>query len=110
MFMIHYKKPILAHLLGLERPRKIRVKAELIDGSFHYTPQAKWFLTWHDNYYSTRSLKSLMWCIYGPKRSKGYHIDQIKLVGVANGYAEKIMKEQAHKLDFFPFDPPKGEK
>lgn len=106
MFMIDYKKPILAFLLGMERPRKIRIKAEREGNWVYYTPQAKWFFAWHDNRYKTRSPKTLMWSIYGPKASQGRRVEDIAVVGVADKILGKMLKDQARKLDFFPFEPP----
>ena len=107
MFMIDYKKPSLACFLGMERPKKIRVKVTLEGGSIYYTPQARWFFKWHDNNYKTRSLKTLMWQIYGPNASEGRRIEDIKVIGMTSNSLSEIIREKARRLDYFPFNHPK---
>lgn len=110
MFMIDYKKPSLASFLGMERPKKIRVKVTLEKGCTYYTPQAKWFFKWHDNNYKTRSVKTLMWQIYGPNASEGRRIEDIDLIGMTRKSVSETVRERARQLDFFPFNPTKKDK
>lgn len=107
MFCIHYKKPFVACLLGIQKPKRVRIKTFKNDfGQIEYMPQANWVGdTWSDNLYSTPKVKALMWSLYGPKGKHGTKMEEIEIVGVP--VDKNILNRQKIKLDYFPFDPPK---
>lgn len=107
MFMIRYAKPLLASLLGVDKPKRVRIKTfKNENGQIEYLPQACWIGNiWSDNRYSTPKVKTLMWSLYGPRGNQGINLDDVEIIGVP--VPRKYLEQQKLKLDYFPFDPPK---
>lgn len=88
-----------------DKPRRLRVKVCRDQwGQIQYLLQAKYFLFWQDNYQTTRSPKSLLWCV----RGLGMHLRDLAFVTEGNVKVDmEMFKALQYSLDYFPHQPPK---